>query len=118
MKKNKAKAHSSSIHWFNVDYWMQNGFLLPELGYSALCELVNLGRFESLDTAILEGIRTVLEENTSLLVRSDRKWIRRLNHMDEAFRDPSREKPDEAGAENLRFLNEMYKARAKAEAKD
>jgi hypothetical protein len=67
--------------------------------------------------AILEGIKTVLEENAALLVRKDQKWLRLLNNMDEIFKDAKGEKPDTAGAENLRFLNEMYKAREKAESK-
>ena len=35
--------------------------------------------------------------------------------MNRTFKDARHVKPDEAGAENLRFLNEMYKAMAKAE---
>jgi hypothetical protein len=65
--------------------------------------------------AIREGIRIVLEENASLLVRNDRKWMRLLSHMDRIFKNAAPAKSDEAGKENLRFLNEMYKAMNKAE---
>ena len=117
-KKNsvsKSRLHRSSIHWYNMDHWLLNGFLLPDRAHSALCELITLGRFPSLDTAIREGVRIVLEENMSMLVRSDHKWIRLLSPMDKVFKDPAMAKPDEVGAENLRFLSEMYKAMAKAE---
>lgn len=116
-KQVKPKNHHGSIAWFNMNYWMLNGLLLPSLAYTAICDLVNLGRVSSLDGAIREGLRMVIEENTPLLVRSDRKWIRYLSRMDEAFRETKREKPDNAGAENLRFLNKMYEARAKFENK-
>jgi hypothetical protein len=36
--------------------------------------------------------------------------------MNEAFKDARGEKPDTAGAENVRFLNEMYRSMDKAEA--
>ena len=115
--KKKETGHYSRISWHSVDYWLVNGFLLPELAYEGLCELVNLGRFPSNDAAIREGIRILLEENTPALVRSDRKWLRLLGPADEACRkDATIAKPDEAGAENLRFLAEMYKAMNKAEA--
>jgi len=100
-----------------MDYWLLNGFLLPTMAYSALCELTRLGRFQDLDSAIREGIRTVLEKNASLLVGSDPKWIRSLGHMERAFRDPRRVSPDRAGAWNLRFLQKMYAAIAKFETK-
>jgi Arc/MetJ-type ribon-helix-helix transcriptional regulator len=98
-----------------MNYWLQNGFLLPSRAYSALCELISLGRFHDLDAAIREGIRIVIEENSALLVRNDRKWIPTLSRMNEAFKNPSREKPDRAGEEHMRFLNQMYQSIAKAE---
>jgi hypothetical protein len=35
--------------------------------------------------------------------------------MNEAFKDPAGAEPDGAGAENLRFLHEMYEVMDKAE---
>lgn len=99
-----------------MDYLLLNGFLLPDRAHSALCDLITLGRFRDLDSAIREGIRTVLEENASLLIRNDRKWIPMLSRMDKIFKNAASAKPDEAGGENMRFLQEMYKAMDKAEA--
>ena len=115
MSKKKSTRRHSTVHWYNRDYWLQNGFLLPERAYSALCELINLGRYGSLDEAIRAGIRTVIEENSALLVRSNSKWVNDLSHLDETFKDPSCERPDNAGAENLRLLDKMYEAIHKSE---
>jgi len=38
-----------------------------------------------------------------------------LSRMNEAFKDPAGAEPDGAGAENLRFLHEMYEVMDKAE---
>ncbi len=117
--KKKAVGHYSRVSWHSTDYWLLNGFLLPELAYSALSELVRLGHFQNLDAAIREGLRIVLEENTPALIRSDRKWLRLLGPADEACRkDATTAKPDVAGEENLHFLGEMYKAMDKAEGED
>ena len=113
--KQKKNDHYSRVSWHSVDYWLLNGFLVPERAYSALSELITLGRYPDLDTAIREGIRTVIEENASLLVRTDHKWIPQLASMDEAFKDPASAKPDNAGKEHLRFLNQMYQAMNKAD---
>jgi len=118
MKKTSSKTnHHGSISWYNMNYWLLNGFLLPGLGYSALCDLVRAGRFKSLDAAILEGIGAIIEENASLLVRTDSKWMHMLNGLKDVNKDPRHEKPDLAGAENVRFLEKMYEAREKAESK-
>jgi hypothetical protein len=69
-----------------------------------------------LDVAILEGIRTVLDENAPLLVRNDRKWIRRLAKTREAFKNPAHAKPDVAGQQNLSALEKMHEAIEKAVA--
>jgi Arc/MetJ-type ribon-helix-helix transcriptional regulator len=114
-KTNGKKDHYGAVSWYSVDHWLLNGFLLPGLAYSALCDLMRLGRFHDVDSAIREGIRIVLDENTPLLVRSDRKWLHQLSRMDDAFKEVACAKPDEAGAENLRRLNEMYEAMRKAE---
>lgn len=115
-KKNQAsRDHYGTIHWFNMDYWLLNGLLLPGMAHTALCDLVNSRRFPDVDSAICEGIRIVLEENSPLLIRLDRKWIHMLSDMNEAFKDPRRLKPDEAGEENVRLLNEMYRSMRKAE---
>lgn len=114
-KTRKERDRYSTIHWYNLNYWLLNGFLLPSDAHSALCELINLGRFHDVDAAIREGIRTVIEENSALLVRNDRKWIPRLSGMSEGFKDARREKPDRAGEENVQFLNQMYQRMRKAE---
>jgi Arc/MetJ-type ribon-helix-helix transcriptional regulator len=116
MKKKKAAGHYSRVSWHSMDYWLLNGFLLPELAYEGLGALIELGRFQSLDTAIREGIRVLLEENAPALIRSDRKWLRLLGPADEACKkDTATVKPDLAGEENLRFLNQMYQAMDKVE---
>jgi Arc/MetJ-type ribon-helix-helix transcriptional regulator len=115
-KKTSEKTdHYSRVSWYSADYWLLNGFLLPELAHSALSDLIRAGRFEGLDAAIREGLRVIVEENAPLLVRTDTKWVRLLSQMNKAFKDARRAKPDVAGAENLRFLNEMYQAMDKAE---
>ena len=115
-KKKKAAGHYSRVSWHSMDYWLLNGFLLPELAYEGLGALIELGRFQNLDTAIREGIRVLLEENAPALIRSDRKWLRLLGPADEACRkDATTAKADVAGEENLRFLAELYKAMDKAE---
>jgi Arc/MetJ-type ribon-helix-helix transcriptional regulator len=110
----KKADHYSSIHWFNMDYWLLNGFLLPEVAHTALCELVDLGRFPDLDSAIREGIKIILEENGALLVRHDRKWLPQLADLREVFKDASNVKPDEAGMGNVRLLDQMREASEKA----
>jgi Arc/MetJ-type ribon-helix-helix transcriptional regulator len=118
-KKKKVVGHYSRVSWHSRDYQLLNGFLLPELAYSALSELIRLGHFQNLDAAIREGLRILLEENAPALVRSDRKWLRLLGPADEACRkDATTAKADVAGEENLRFLAEMYKAMDKAEAEN
>ena len=98
-----------------MDYWLLNGFLLLGSAFSALCELIRLGRFHGLDAAIPESIRILVEENAPMLVRSDRRWIPGLNQMHEITEDAAHAKPDEAGARNMHFLNEMYAVMRKAE---
>jgi Arc/MetJ-type ribon-helix-helix transcriptional regulator len=114
-KTSKKRDHYGSIAWYNTDYWLLNGFLLPDRAHSALSELIRSGRFHDLDAAIREGIRIVLEENSALLIRNDRKWIPMLSRMDEIFKNAAFEKPDRAGAEHVKFLNQMYQSIAKAE---
>jgi hypothetical protein len=117
-RRKTSRTHHSSVHWYNIHYWLQNGFLLPADAYSALGDLVRIGRFPSLDMAILEGIRSTIEGNASLLIQHDRKWIQRLAKIEKAFKDPRNVKPDIAGAENMRLLNQMYEAMDKVENKD
>ncbi len=109
--KKKTGGHYSRVSWHSVDYWLLNGFLLPELAYEGLAELIRLGQFQNLDAAIREGMRIVLEENTPALIRSDRKWLRLLGPANEACKkDAAAAKPDRAGEENMHFLEDMYKA--------
>lgn len=115
-KPNGKKNHYSAVSWFNGDYWLLNGFLLPELAYSALCELVRSGCFHDLDSAIRMGIKVIIDENTALLVRGNRRWIDQLTHLERDFKEnPAIAKPDNAGEENIRFLNQMYASMHKAE---
>ena len=114
-KAQASRGHYGTIHWYNLDYWLLNGLLLPGMAHTALCELVNSRRFPDVDSAICEGIRIVLQENSPLLIRLDRKWIHMLSDMNTAFKDPARAKPDGAGEENVRFLNQMYESIRKAE---
>jgi hypothetical protein len=76
-----------------MDYWLLNGFLLLGSAFSALCELIRLGRFHGLDAAIPESIRILVEENAPMLVRSDRRWIPGLNQMHEITEDAAHAKP-------------------------
>ena len=63
-KKHAAsRGHYSTISWYSTNYWLLNGFLLPELAHSAISDLIRVGRFPSLDAAILAGVQTLLEEN-------------------------------------------------------
>jgi len=66
------------VSWYNTDHWLMNGFLLPSTAHSALGDLVRLGRFPSLDAAVSEDIRILLEENAPLLIRNDHRWMRLL----------------------------------------
>jgi hypothetical protein len=116
MSDKKKKNQYSSIAWYNTNYWLLNGFLLPELAYSAISDLILAGRVKGLDAALREAIRNLIAENTAVLVRTNAKWTKLLGEMDEAFKEnAAAAKPDNAGAENLRLLEKMYTARAKAE---
>jgi Arc/MetJ-type ribon-helix-helix transcriptional regulator len=109
---NSKKSHLR-VSWYNMDHWLMNGFALPATAHSALAALVRLGRFPSLEIAIRQGIRMLLEENAALLARSDHKWMQLLADMDGIFKDPK--EPDVVGKANIRLLEQMYKAMAKVE---
>jgi Arc/MetJ-type ribon-helix-helix transcriptional regulator len=109
-KKAASSGHYSRISWHSMNYSLLNGFLLPDLAYSALCDLIRTGRFHNLDESIQAGIRLIIEENAPLLMRTDAKWIRLLSQMNETFKNASHAKADEAGTENVHFLKELYNA--------
>ena len=113
-KKAKERRHYGTVAWYNLVYWLLNGFLLPGEAYSGLCALVNAGRFKSLHEAIREGIRSILDENASLLVRTDSKWMYAWKQMNGQFKGAVQAKPDTAGAENLKLLDKMYEAMNKS----
>lgn len=109
---NSKKPHLR-VSWYNTEHWLMNGFLLPARAHSALGDLVGLGRFPNLEAAVREGIRMLLEENSSLLIRNNPNWIHWLADIDEIFKDPK--EPDLAGKGNMRLLEQMYKAMNKVE---
>jgi Arc/MetJ-type ribon-helix-helix transcriptional regulator len=110
VKKKDSSGNRGRVSWYNIDNWLLNGFILPASAYTTLCELVNAGRFHDLDSAIREGIRTIIEENTSQLIRQDRGQMRRLMRINQDLENAAQAKPDNHGMGNMRHLNRMYQA--------
>jgi Arc/MetJ-type ribon-helix-helix transcriptional regulator len=110
----KTEIQRSTISWFNGDYWLMNGFLIPHTAQMALCRLIDSGRFKDVDSAIREGIEIVIQENAPRLIRNDRYWLNGLRKIGELCEKAEKAKPDEAGLGNIRLLNRMYRAMEKA----
>jgi Arc/MetJ-type ribon-helix-helix transcriptional regulator len=106
--KKKARENYGTVHWFNMNYWLLNGFMLPSEAYSDICHLVNQGRYSGVDEAIRAGIKTLLLQNARFLPEQS------LGHLDKTFKHPAHEKPDKAGQYNVDLLEKMYASIQKA----
>jgi hypothetical protein len=96
--------------WYNLKYHIIHGLIVPQNALSAIDELIKVGRFASLDEALLEGLSIVIGENMPALMRTDPYGPFDLRDLRRLCRDASNAKPDNIGIRNLQHLKGMYDA--------
>lgn len=99
-----------SVTWYNMHYWMVNGFLLGNSQWMALTELVPW-KYANFGDALREAVKLLLLENTQWLAACNKTGASKLTMMKNILATDRTEdmKPDEVGRFKLELLEEMYK---------
>lgn len=100
------------ITWYNMSYWLVNGLLLKDKAWTALEDLIELGRYEDLGEALREGVRLLLLENADILGNTPHTALGRSKiQIVESIvnlKTPGDMAPDTMGSYHRELLEEMY----------
>ncbi|MGD0177063.1 MAG: hypothetical protein ABSC50_09600 [Candidatus Bathyarchaeia archaeon] len=113
-KKNLEKPPLALVSWYNMNYKLLNGLVLPEYAWNGLTELAPVFGCRDLGHALRFAIEQFLVANAGILVTKDKDWIRKLAEL-RNMTELNGSKPDSTGIENVRLLNGMFDQMRKAE---
>ncbi|MGD0177749.1 MAG: hypothetical protein ABSC50_13100 [Candidatus Bathyarchaeia archaeon] len=91
------------VKWYNMDYKLLSGVVLPEHAWNALVQLAPIFGCRDLGHAVRFAIEQFIEQNAGILVTKDRDWIRKLGELRGQV-DLNGTKPDGAGIENVQHF--------------
>jgi hypothetical protein len=97
----------ANVVWYNMDYKLLNGVVLPNNAWDGLVDLAPIFRCRDLGQTVRFAIEQFLMQNAGILVTKDKGWIGKLAEL-RAQTDLNGRKPDGAGMENVQLLHRMY----------